>query len=157
MRACAKIGEYTIRSVQDNANDCPVATVLNDIISFRLSYLFPRNAVNTDINCQLTFSKIHLLFITCKITFWKYTRESMHLTNIYAWEVYDICYRGEKSVYRRIFKYSEKRMYITNYISYSLIIIRTCSCYRINHFYIFLYIVSNILLYSFIATFHVYE
>lgn len=41
-----------------------------------------RNVVNTDINCQLTFSKIHLLLITYKITFRKYTRESMHLSNI---------------------------------------------------------------------------
>lgn len=151
MHACAKIGGYIIRSVQDSAEDC----VLWRATLYPFVYL-SWNAVNTDTNCQLTFSKVHLLLITFKIIFRKYTRESMHLSSIYAWEMYEFAMEAGNQ-FTVVSLSTLKRECTSRIASSSLIIVRTCSCYRIRHFYIFLYIVSNVLLYSFIATFHICE
>ena len=155
MRACAKIGGVIIWSVLDNAEDCLVVTVSNDIIfSFVYLVYLSQNATNTDTNCQLTFSKMYLLLITCKITFWKYTRESMHLS---MHEKCTIFAMKARNIQFTIVSLSTMRRECISRITSSSLIIRTCSCYQIRHFYIFLYIVSNVLLYSFIAIFHVCE
>lgn len=65
------------RSVQENAEDCPCGDCVER--RYILSSICHETISTDSANCQLTFSKVHLLLVTYKITFRKYTRENMHL------------------------------------------------------------------------------
>jgi len=143
VHACAKIGGYitgpsktTWKTV--SYGDCVERRYILFVYPVYLSW----NAVNTDTNCQITFSKVHLLLTTCKIIFWRYTRESMCLSNIYAWEMYEFAIKAKHqfTVVSLSILIGE---YTSRITSSSLIIIRAC----LFEFVIFIYFYISCLMF----------